>query len=95
MSKFVPAVAVVFLVAASSAHAQSRLSSPEQQYCEALSDLYMRYVGNPETQPRNVRRNDAEAEKALAQCRHGDAAASTPVLERKLADNRVTLPQHP
>jgi uncharacterized protein (UPF0147 family) len=55
----------------------------------------MRYVGNPETQPRNVRRNDAEAEKALAQCRHGDAAASIPVLERKLADNRITLPQRP
>jgi len=37
------------------------------------------------------RRNDAE--KALAQCRHGDAAASIPVLERKLADNRITLTQ--
>ena len=52
-------------------------------------------VGNPETQPRNVRRNDADAEKALAQCRHGDWAASIPVLERKLADNRITLPQRP
>lgn len=92
MKRLVPAVAVVFLLAASSAHAQPR-SSPEQQYCEALSDLYMRYVGNPETEPRNVRRNDAEAEKALVQCRHGDAAASIPVLERKLADNRITLPQ--
>ena len=93
MRRLVPAVAVVFLVATSSAHAQGRLSPPEQQYCEALSDLYMRYVGNPETQPRSVRRNDADAEKALAQCRQGDAAASIPVLERKLADNRITLPQ--
>ena len=88
------AAAIVFLVA-SPLHAQGRLSSPEQQYCEALSDLYMRYVGNPETEPRNVRRNDADAEKALAQCRHGDAAASIPVLERKLVDNRMTLPQRP
>ena len=95
MSKFVPAVAVILLVSASSAQAQSRLSSPEQQYCEALSDLYMRYVGNPETQPRNVRRNDADAEKALAQCRHGAAAAPIPVLERKLVDNGITLPQRP
>ena len=94
MSKVVPAVAVVFLVGLS-VHAQSRRSSPEQQYCEALSDLYMRYVGNPETQPRNVRRNDADAEKALAQCRHGDAAASIPVLERKLVDSRIPLPQRP
>lgn len=95
MRRLVPAVAVFFLVAASSVHAQGRASSPEQRYCEALSDLYMRYVGNPETQPRNVRRNDADAEHALAQCRHGDAAASIPVLERKLADNRITLPPRP
>ena len=35
------------------------------------------------------------SEKALAQCRHGDWAASIPVLERKLTDNRITLPQRP
>jgi hypothetical protein len=93
MKKF--AAVVIALLLASSAHAQGRLSSPEQQYCEALSDLYMRYVGNPETEPRNVRRNDAEAEKALSQCRRGDASASIPVLERKLTDNRITLPQRP
>jgi hypothetical protein len=95
MKKLGPAVAGVFLMAALSAHARGRASSPEQRYCEALSDLYMRYVGNPETQPRNVRRNDADAENALAQCRHGDAAASIPVLERKLGDNKITLPQRP
>ena len=63
--------------------------TPEQRYCEALSDLYMRYVGNPETEPRNVRRNDADAEAALAQCRHGEPVVSIPVLERKLVDNIV------
>jgi hypothetical protein len=93
--RYVSAAAVVFLVAASAAHAQGRASSPEQRYCEALSDLYMRYVGNPETEPRNVRRNDADAEAALAQCRHGEPVASIPVLERKLTDNKVTLPQRP
>jgi uncharacterized protein (UPF0147 family) len=92
--RYVSAV-VVFLVVASAAHAQGRASSPEQRYCEALSDLYMRYVGNPETQPRNVRRNDADAEAALAQCRHGEPVASITVLERKLTDNKVTLPQRP
>ncbi len=87
-------VVAITLLLVSSAHAQGR-RSPEQQYCEALSDLYMRYVGNPETQPRNVRRNDADAEKALSQCQRGDAAASIPVLESKLTDNRITLPQRP
>lgn len=91
--KRVLAIAIAVLLA-SSAHAQVR-RSPEQHYCEALSDLYMRYVGNPETEPRKIRRNDAEAEKALAQCRRGEVAASIPVLERKLVDNRITLPQRP
>ncbi len=91
--KRLAAAATLFLMTFP-AHAQGRLS-PEQQYCEALSDLYMRYVGNPETEPRQVRRNDADAEKALSQCRQGDAAASIPVLERKLTGNRITLPQRP
>jgi hypothetical protein len=95
VTRLIPAVAVVILATASPALAQGRASSPDQRYCEALSDLYMRYVGNPVTEPRNVRRNDAEAEKALAQCRHGEPAASIPVLERKLTDNRMTLPQRP
>jgi hypothetical protein len=63
------------------------------RYCEALSQLYMRYIGNPETEPRKIRRNDAVADKALAQCRQGDAAAAIPVLERKLTDNGFTLPR--
>ena len=65
MTKLVAAAVIVVLMAALPADAQKRASSPEQQYCEALSDLYVRYVGNPETEPRNVRRNDAEAEEAL------------------------------
>jgi hypothetical protein len=92
MKRLVAVVIALFL--ASPVQAQGR-TSPEQRYCEALSDLYMRYVGNPETQPRNIRRNDADAENALAQCRQGDWGASIPVLERKLVDNRITLPRRP
>ena len=95
MNKLVAAAAIVVLMAALPADAQKRASSSEQQYCEALSDLYMRYVGNPETEPHNIRRNDAEGEEALSQCRHGNSAASIPVLEHKLTDNRITLPAHP
>jgi uncharacterized protein (UPF0147 family) len=95
VNKLIAAAAIVVLMAALPADAQRRASSAEQQYCEALSNLYMRYVGNPETEPRNVRRNDAEAEEALSQCRHGNSAVSIPVLEHKLTDNRITLPAHP
>jgi hypothetical protein len=53
----------------------------------------MRYVGNPETEPRSIRRNDVAADQALNQCRQGNAAAAIPVLERKLTDNRIALPR--
>lgn len=72
--------------------AQAGRGAADLRYCSALSELYMRYVGNPETEPRNIRRNDAAAEDAMVQCRHGNAAAAIPVLERKLSDNRITLP---
>jgi hypothetical protein len=81
----------VLVAACSSACTQGRGSS-DLRYCAALGDLYRRYVGNPETEPRGVRRNDATAEDAMARCRQGDAAASIPVLERKLTENRITLP---
>jgi hypothetical protein len=54
----------------------------------------MRYVGNPETEPRGIRRTDATADDALAQCRRGNSAGAIPVLERKLRDAGFTLPAH-
>jgi hypothetical protein len=86
------AAALALLLPSGAPSAQPRGSSSELRYCAALSQLYMRYVGNPETEPRNIRRNDATADEALAQCRQGNAAAAIPVLERKLTDNRFTLP---
>lgn len=93
MNKLVPALAIAVMMATLPAYAQGGGSSAEQKYCAALSDLYQRYVGNPETEPRNVRRNDADAEEAMTQCRRGNTAAAVPVLERKLTDNKITLPQ--
>lgn len=72
--------------------AQLRASSADMRYCTALSDLYMRYVGNPELRPSSIRRSEVTADAALAQCRAGNAADAIPVLERKLVDNRFTLP---
>lgn len=95
MRYLLASLAIATVVAASTARAQNRTSPADLRYCAALGELYMRYVGNPETQPHNVRRNDATAEEAMAQCRRGDAAAAIPVLERKLTDNRLTLPPRP
>jgi len=85
-------VAALALVWSSPPRAQPGGAAADLRYCAALSQLYMRYVGNPETEPRGVRRNDAAAEDAMAQCRQGRPAAAIPVLERKLTDNRITLP---
>ena len=87
----------VFIVVAVAAVSIAPLSaqvgrSADLRYCAALSELYMRYVGNPVTEPRSIRRNDVVADEALYQCRRGEPAAAIPVLERKLIDNRITLP---
>jgi hypothetical protein len=88
----VAAAALTLLSSSSSLHAQAA-GPADLRYCQALSQLYMRYVGNPETEPRSIRRNDVVADQALAQCRQGNAAAAIPVLERKLIDNKFVLPQ--
>ena len=84
--------AVAMLLIGLPTQAQVRAPSTDLRYCAALSQLYMRYVGNPETEPRGVRRSDAAADHAVAQCREGNATAAIPVLEGKLIDNKITLP---
>lgn len=89
---FLFAAALTLLLPSAPLRAQAGGAPSDLRYCSALSQLYMRYVGNPETEPRGVRRNDAAAEDAMARCRQGNAGAAIPVLERKLTDNRITLP---
>ena len=89
---FLFVAALTLLAPSASPWAQAGGTPADVRYCGALSQLYMRYVGNPETEPRGVRRNDAAAEDAMAKCRQGNAVAAIPVLERKLTDNRITLP---
>ena len=72
--------------------AQSGATARDLRYCAALTELYRRYIGNPVTEPHSIRRNDATADEAVYQCGRGNAAAAIPVLERKLTDNRFTLP---
>jgi hypothetical protein len=69
--------------------------SADLNYCAALSELYVRYVGRSEAGPRSNRRPDVDGGVAVAKCNEGDAAAAIPVLERKLTDARITLPARP
>jgi hypothetical protein len=84
--------AAVALPVAASAQPANR---SDLAYCSALSDTYVRYIGRDETSPRRIIRQnqgDAEGYVAVAKCRQGDAAASIPVLEKKLTDAKFTLP---
>jgi hypothetical protein len=90
------ALALSILVAAISlppaAQAQQVASAADLRYCAQLSDLYIRYVGRSEAGPSAPVKPDVNGGVALAKCHAGDAAASIPILERKLRNAGFTLP---
>jgi hypothetical protein len=62
-------------------------------YCLRLSGLWLRFVGGNEGSSGSLaRRPDAEGRYAVERCEKGDPAAGIPILERKLVNNRFTLP---
>jgi hypothetical protein len=74
------------------AHAQQVASAADLRYCAQLSELYVRYVGRSEAGPNVPVKPDVNGGVALAKCHEGDAAASIPILERKLRNAGFTLP---
>ena len=67
-------------------------SNPDMNYCAALADLYVRYVGRSEAGPRSNRRPDVDGGVAVYKCHSGDTATAIPMLEKMLTDSRITLP---
>jgi hypothetical protein len=90
------ALALSILVAAISllpaAQAQQVATAGDLRYCAQLSNLYIRYVGRSEAGPSTPVKPDVNGGVALAKCHAGDAAASIPILERKLRNAGFTLP---
>jgi hypothetical protein len=90
------ALALSILIAAISlppgAHAQQTARATDLRYCAQLGQLYIRYVGRSEAGPNAPVRPDVNGGVALAKCHEGDAAASIPILERKLLNAGFTLP---
>ena len=74
------------------AHAQQTSRATDLRYCAQLSELYIRYVGRSEAGPDVPVKPDVNGGVALAKCHEGDAAASIPILERKLLNAGFTLP---
>jgi hypothetical protein len=90
------ALALSILVAAislsSAVKAQHVANAGDLRYCAQLSELYIRYVGRLEAGPSAPVKPDVNGGVALAKCHAGDAAASIPILERKLRNAGFTLP---
>jgi hypothetical protein len=62
----------------------------DMEYCAELTAMYRRYLGQTssrQTMP------DAAASTAIDACEHGNTAAGIPVLEKRLTDQRFTLPK--
>ena len=81
-------IAATFLPAG--AHAQQVASAADLRYCAQLSELYVRYVGRSEAGPDVPVKPDVNGGVALAKCHEGDAAASIPILERKLRQRGIS-----
>ena len=65
--------------------------SDDAAYCAKLGELAAKYTGmaggNGGTRP------DLDTAEAISECRKGNTAAGIPVLEQKLRNSRITLPQ--
>ena len=92
MSRIATVVLVACVVAPLAAQAQAKRPMSDSDYCAALSERYIRYVGRSEAGPHSPVRPDVNGGVALAKCKEGDFAAGIPILERKLTNAGVTLP---
>ena len=58
-------------------------------YCARLAELVTKYIGK---QINGQNRPDSESLVAIDRCDNGDMAGGIPILEKKLLENRFTLP---
>ena len=71
--------------------AQPSQAARELNYCERLYEMTYRYVAPI---PRNVGYiRDGMADLAMDRCQHGRFAEGIPILEAKLQNARIPLPQ--
>ncbi len=88
------ALATGLALSATAAFAAPPVSHADQAYCMALSNTYVRYIGHDEDNSHHLLylRGSLDGQVAVAQCKAGNAAAAIPVLEKKLTDQKFTLP---
>ena len=91
ISRLMTLAVMAALPVAASAQTGSR---SDLAYCQALSETYVRFIGQDERGAYRgpSLRGTLDGQVAVAKCRQGDAAAAIPVLEQVLTDNKFTLP---
>ncbi len=91
VARLMTLAAVTALPITASAQTDSR---SDLAYCQALSETYVRYLGQDERGAYRAPylRGTLDGQVAVAKCRQGDAASAIPMLERVLTDNKFTLP---
>ena len=92
MSRIVTVVLVACVASPLAAQPQDKRPMSDSDYCAALSERYVRYVGRSEAGPDSPVRPDVNGGVALAQCKEGNFATAIPILERKLTNAKVELP---
>ncbi len=82
-------IASLILAMSLGATSATQAQSDDLAYCERLYATWERYI-SPRSQGQITGGFDAIA--SVDQCRRGNPAAGIPTLEKKLRDNRFTLP---
>jgi len=82
-------IASLVLAASLGAAGTAQAQSDDLAYCERLYATWERYIA-PRSQGQITGGFDAVA--SVDQCRRGNPAGGIPTLEKKLRDNRFTLP---
>jgi hypothetical protein len=90
LGEFMRTITALLVVAVSTTVAGGAgAQTDDLAYCESLYAMFERYVPSL-SKGHNAGGYDADA--AVDQCRHGNTAAGIAVLEKKLRDNRFSLP---
>jgi len=84
-------IAASLALLAPAALAQSSPVAQELAYCERLYDMHDRYVARIQRSSSIMR--DPMADLAVDRCRKGRFAEGIPVLENKLQQARLSLPE--
>jgi hypothetical protein len=91
MVSLAPGLLMAAALLLSTAATMAQSGAGDVRYCNALAELYTRYVGTAGFTSRRSGGFDPEGQRAIDKCRSNPQSA-IPVLEKRLRNARVSLP---